>query len=44
MEPARERLDRALRSVSWLDPVVPALSAVTAEPYAATGPTCCHDS
>ena len=34
MEPARERLDRALRTVSGLDPVLPALSAVTAAPYA----------
>ena len=33
MEPARDRLDRALRCVSWLDPVLPALSAVTAAPY-----------
>jgi [acyl-carrier-protein] S-malonyltransferase len=33
MEPARARLDRALRTASWLDPVLPALSAVTAAPY-----------
>lgn len=33
MEPARDRLDRALRCVSWLDPVLPVLSAVTAAPY-----------
>lgn len=33
MEPARPRLERALRAASWLDPVAPALSAVTAAPY-----------
>jgi len=38
MEPARDRLDRALRCVSWLDPVLPALSAVTAAPYARDWP------
>jgi [acyl-carrier-protein] S-malonyltransferase len=38
MEPARDRLERALRTVSWLDPVLPALSAVTAAPYAREWP------
>lgn len=33
MQPARDRLERALRSVSWLDPVLPALSPVTAAGY-----------
>lgn len=33
MEPARPRLERALQAASWLDPVAPALSAVTAAPY-----------
>jgi [acyl-carrier-protein] S-malonyltransferase len=33
MAPARERLERALRSTSFRDPVVPVLSAVTAAPY-----------
>jgi [acyl-carrier-protein] S-malonyltransferase len=38
MEPARERLERALRSVSWRDPVLPVLSSVTAAPYARDWP------
>jgi [acyl-carrier-protein] S-malonyltransferase len=33
MEPARERLDKALRDAGWLDPGTPVLSAVTAAPY-----------
>jgi [acyl-carrier-protein] S-malonyltransferase len=33
MEPARERLEVALREVHYADPAVPALSGVTAQPY-----------
>jgi [acyl-carrier-protein] S-malonyltransferase len=33
MGPARPRLERALRAVRWVDPVLPVLSAVTAAPY-----------
>jgi [acyl-carrier-protein] S-malonyltransferase len=38
MEPARERLDRALRTTAWHPPVTEVLSAVTAAPYAADWP------
>ncbi|HVM26604.1 MAG TPA: ACP S-malonyltransferase [Mycobacteriales bacterium] len=33
MEPARARLDKALRTVAWCDPITEVLSAVTAAPY-----------
>jgi [acyl-carrier-protein] S-malonyltransferase len=38
MEPARERLERALRTTTWHEPVGAVLSAVTAAPYDADWP------